>query len=180
MTGHRFSIDTNILVDSIDEDAGARHEQSRTLVDALVDRDCVLTLQALAVATPERIAQEVPRDQECQRGADRAREGDQHQAMEEAEYRAAGQGQRRLGGIDRLVEFPEVDHDGEERQQLGKLLDRPDRRLDRVRHSDGVRAGLPAEENRDRGLSVNAEVGRGVGGLLPFDDLLQEFDWSRV
>jgi len=48
MTGRRFSIDTNILVYSIDKDAGTRHEQSRTLVDALVDRDCVLTLQALA------------------------------------------------------------------------------------------------------------------------------------
>lgn len=48
MTGQRFSIDTNILVYSIDKDAGTRHEQSRTLVDALVDRDCVLTLQALA------------------------------------------------------------------------------------------------------------------------------------
>lgn len=48
MTGQRFSIDTNILVYSIDKDAGTRHEQSRTLVDALADRDCVLTLQALA------------------------------------------------------------------------------------------------------------------------------------
>jgi predicted nucleic acid-binding protein len=48
MTGHRFSIDTNILVYNIDKDAGTRHEQSRPLVDALVDRDCVLTLQALA------------------------------------------------------------------------------------------------------------------------------------
>jgi predicted nucleic acid-binding protein len=48
MTGRRFSIDTNILVYSVDKDAGTRHEQSRTLVDALADRDCVLTLQALA------------------------------------------------------------------------------------------------------------------------------------
>ena len=48
MTGQRFSIDTNILVYSIDKDAGTRHEQSRTLVDALADQDCVLTLQALA------------------------------------------------------------------------------------------------------------------------------------
>jgi len=38
MIGQRFSID---------RDAGTRHEQSRTLVDALADRDCVLTLQAL-------------------------------------------------------------------------------------------------------------------------------------
>jgi predicted nucleic acid-binding protein len=48
MTKQRFSVDTNILVYSIDKDAGTRHEQSRTLVDALADRDCVLTLQALA------------------------------------------------------------------------------------------------------------------------------------
>lgn len=48
MTGQRFSIDTNILVYSIDRDAGTRHEQSRVLVDALADRDCVLTVQALA------------------------------------------------------------------------------------------------------------------------------------
>ena len=48
MIGQRFSIDTNILVYSIDKDAGTRHEQSRTMVDALADRDCVLTLQALA------------------------------------------------------------------------------------------------------------------------------------
>jgi predicted nucleic acid-binding protein len=45
---NRLSINTNVLVYSIDKDAGTRHEQSRTLVDALADRDCVLTLQALA------------------------------------------------------------------------------------------------------------------------------------
>jgi predicted nucleic acid-binding protein len=39
MTGQRFSID---------KDAGSKHEQTRDLVDALADRDCVLTLQALA------------------------------------------------------------------------------------------------------------------------------------
>jgi len=48
MTGQRFSIDTNILVYSIDKDAGRKHEQTRDLVDALADRDCVLTVQALA------------------------------------------------------------------------------------------------------------------------------------
>ncbi|MCG6862941.1 MAG: PIN domain-containing protein [Chromatiaceae bacterium] len=48
MTGQRFSIDTNILVYSVDKDAGVRHEQSRVLVDALADCDCVLTVQALA------------------------------------------------------------------------------------------------------------------------------------
>lgn len=48
MTAQRFSIDTNILILSIDRDAGTRHEQSRTLVDALAERDRVLTVQALA------------------------------------------------------------------------------------------------------------------------------------
>ncbi|MFY9972658.1 MAG: PIN domain-containing protein [Chromatiaceae bacterium] len=48
MTAPRFSIDTNILVYSIDREAGTRHEQSRALVDALIDRDCILTVQALA------------------------------------------------------------------------------------------------------------------------------------
>ncbi len=48
MRGQRFSIDTNILVYSIDKDAGTRHQQARELVDALVETDCVLTLQALA------------------------------------------------------------------------------------------------------------------------------------
>jgi predicted nucleic acid-binding protein len=48
MIEQRLSIDTNILVYSVDKDAGARHEQSRKLVDALADSDCVLTVQALA------------------------------------------------------------------------------------------------------------------------------------
>ena len=48
MNGQRFSIDTNILIYSIDKDAGTRHEQARALVDALADKDCVLTIQALA------------------------------------------------------------------------------------------------------------------------------------
>jgi predicted nucleic acid-binding protein len=48
MTRQRFSVDTNLLIYSIDTDAGRRHEQARELVDALADADCVLTLQALA------------------------------------------------------------------------------------------------------------------------------------
>ena len=44
----RFSIDTNILIYSIDKDAGTRHDQARVMVDRLADADCVLTLQALA------------------------------------------------------------------------------------------------------------------------------------
>ena len=44
----RFSADTNILVYSVDRDAGKKHELAIELLDALVDRDCVLSLQALA------------------------------------------------------------------------------------------------------------------------------------
>jgi predicted nucleic acid-binding protein len=47
MTRQRFSVDTNILIYSIDTDAGPRHEQARVLMDALADADCVLMLQAL-------------------------------------------------------------------------------------------------------------------------------------
>jgi predicted nucleic acid-binding protein len=47
MSRQRFSVDTNILIYSIDTDAGPRHEQARALMDALADTDCVLTLQAL-------------------------------------------------------------------------------------------------------------------------------------
>ena len=48
MKAQRFSVDTNILIYSIDTDAGRRHEQAREIMDALPDADCVLTLQALA------------------------------------------------------------------------------------------------------------------------------------
>jgi predicted nucleic acid-binding protein len=45
---NRFSIDTNVLIYSIDADAGLRHEQAMALLDELAKRDCMLTLQALA------------------------------------------------------------------------------------------------------------------------------------
>ena len=48
MTRQRFSVDTNLLIDSIDRDAGPRHAQARDLMDALADADCALTLQASA------------------------------------------------------------------------------------------------------------------------------------
>ncbi|MCG6940830.1 MAG: PIN domain-containing protein [Thiohalocapsa sp.] len=44
----RFSIDTNILIYSVDADAGERHEQAMALLDQMAEHDCVLTLQALA------------------------------------------------------------------------------------------------------------------------------------
>ena len=48
MNNKRISIDTNILVYSIDADASDRHERSKQLVDEAVDKNCVLTLQALS------------------------------------------------------------------------------------------------------------------------------------
>jgi predicted nucleic acid-binding protein len=47
----RFSIETKILIYSVDADAGERHEQAMAQLDqldALAERYCVLTLQALA------------------------------------------------------------------------------------------------------------------------------------
>lgn len=48
MKAQRFSVDTNVLIYSIDTDAGARHEQAQAVMDKLPEVDCVLTLQALA------------------------------------------------------------------------------------------------------------------------------------
>ncbi len=48
MTRQRFSVDTNILIYSVDKDAGPRHDQARLLMDALAETDCLLTLQALS------------------------------------------------------------------------------------------------------------------------------------
>lgn len=48
MKAQRFSVDTNILIYSIDTDAGTRHARAQALMDELTDADCVLTLQALA------------------------------------------------------------------------------------------------------------------------------------
>lgn len=44
----RFSLDTNILVYAIDRDSGERHELVRELIGRAAQRDCVLTVQALA------------------------------------------------------------------------------------------------------------------------------------
>ena len=44
----RFSLDTNILVYAVDRDAGERHERSKELIGRAAQRDCVLTVQALA------------------------------------------------------------------------------------------------------------------------------------
>lgn len=44
----RFSVDTNVLIYSADRDTGERHEKAMALLDHMAERDCVLTLQALA------------------------------------------------------------------------------------------------------------------------------------
>lgn len=49
MTGEsgRFTLDTNLLVYSVDNTAGVRHQLAREIVDRAVDSECWLTLQAL-------------------------------------------------------------------------------------------------------------------------------------
>ena len=47
MSAERVTIDSNILIYSVDRDAGERHEKALQLVDHVVEKDCVLTLQAL-------------------------------------------------------------------------------------------------------------------------------------
>lgn len=44
----RFSLDTNIIVYAVDRDAGERHERAKELMGRAAQRDCVLTVQALA------------------------------------------------------------------------------------------------------------------------------------
>lgn len=43
----RVSVDTNILVYAVDKSAGDRHRRAQQLIELLLGRDCVLTLQAL-------------------------------------------------------------------------------------------------------------------------------------
>ena len=48
MSAERFTVDTNILVYSIDRDAGLRHRISRAIVEGAVRRNCWLTLQSVS------------------------------------------------------------------------------------------------------------------------------------
>jgi len=48
MSGEKYTLDTNILIYSIDRQAGKRHQQSIELIEAMLQQDCVLTLQALS------------------------------------------------------------------------------------------------------------------------------------
>lgn len=44
----RFTLDTNILIYSIDSQAGARQRMARQVIDLALRRDCWLTLQAVS------------------------------------------------------------------------------------------------------------------------------------
>ena len=48
MSAERITLDTNILIYSVDRDAAERHHKAVALVKEIVQRDCVLTLQALS------------------------------------------------------------------------------------------------------------------------------------
>jgi predicted nucleic acid-binding protein len=45
---HRFTLDSNILIYSVDTVAGERHRLALEIVDRAGDRDCCLTLQAIS------------------------------------------------------------------------------------------------------------------------------------
>jgi predicted nucleic acid-binding protein len=47
MSGERFTLDTNILVCSVDSRAGPRHEMARSVVESAARCDCWRTLQAV-------------------------------------------------------------------------------------------------------------------------------------
>ena len=44
----RFTLDTNILVYSVDRGAGSRHDLALAIVDRAVDAGCLLTFQAIS------------------------------------------------------------------------------------------------------------------------------------
>ena len=48
MSGERFTLDTNILIYSVDSLAGARHEIAREIVERAVFHNCWLSLQAIS------------------------------------------------------------------------------------------------------------------------------------
>jgi predicted nucleic acid-binding protein len=48
MSAERFSLDTNILVYAFDSRAGGKQAIAAAILDRAVERDCVLTLQALS------------------------------------------------------------------------------------------------------------------------------------
>lgn len=48
MIGNRTTLDANILIYSIDRDAGEKQQTAASLIEVLAGKDCVLTLQALS------------------------------------------------------------------------------------------------------------------------------------
>lgn len=48
MIDNRYTLDTNILVYSVDKEAGAKHALAMQIIDKAIFVDCILTIQALA------------------------------------------------------------------------------------------------------------------------------------
>ena len=48
MSDERFTLDTNILVYSVDSEAGQRHQLASEIVELAAKRDCWITLQAVS------------------------------------------------------------------------------------------------------------------------------------
>ena len=48
MSGERFTLDTNILIYSVDGEAGRRHQIAAEIVEMAAKRDCWITLQAVS------------------------------------------------------------------------------------------------------------------------------------
>lgn len=48
MSDEKYTLDTNILMYSIDRNAGERHRKSIELIEQMSQCDCILTLQALS------------------------------------------------------------------------------------------------------------------------------------
>src|SRR5271165_5397474 len=48
MSAERFTLDTNILVYSVDRSSPVKHGAARRIIDLAVHRDCWLTLQAIS------------------------------------------------------------------------------------------------------------------------------------
>ena len=48
MSARRYSLDTNVLIYSVDQGAGVRHQQAIALVEKMAGKECLLTLQSLS------------------------------------------------------------------------------------------------------------------------------------
>jgi predicted nucleic acid-binding protein len=48
MSDNRYTLDTNILIYSVDCDAGEKHEKAIGIIDKAIGDDCILTVQSLA------------------------------------------------------------------------------------------------------------------------------------